>query len=199
MKFEGNELANLSFKEMLPYRREIQMIFQDPYSSLNPRHTVGTIVGTPMMVHKTVPKKDVLNRVQELLETVGLNPEHYNRYPERVLRRTAPTHRHRPVARAQPETDRRRRAGIGTRRLDPGAGRQPAADLQDEFQISFLFIAHDLAIVRHFCPQIAVMYLGKIVEIGDREADLHDAAPPVHAGIALGRARRQAGGDRRTA
>ena len=153
----------------MPIRSEIQMIFQDPYSSLNPRHTVGTIVGTPLRVHNMVPEKKVLARVQELLEVVGLNPEHYNRYPQRVLRRPAPAHRHRPRARPAAQAPGRRRAGLRARRVDPGAGDEPAGKLQKEFGIAFLFIAHDLGVVRHFCPQVAVMYLGKIVEIGDRE------------------------------
>ncbi|MBA3782852.1 MAG: ABC transporter ATP-binding protein, partial [Nocardioides sp.] len=81
MKFEGQDIAKLSQREMKPLRRDIQMIFQDPYTSLNPRHTVGAIVGAPLAVHKIVPKDQILTRVQELLEVVGLNPEHYNRYP----------------------------------------------------------------------------------------------------------------------
>ena len=169
MKFEGHELANLSFKEMLPYRREIQMIFQDPYSSLNPRHTVGTIVGTPMIVHKTMPKKDVLNRVQELLETVGLNPEHYNRYPSEF---SGGQRQRIGIARSLALNPKLIVADEPVSALDVSIQAQVVnllRELQDEFQISFLFIAHDLAIVRHFCPQIAVMYLGKIVEIGDRE------------------------------
>jgi oligopeptide/dipeptide ABC transporter ATP-binding protein len=169
MTFEGNELAGLSFKEMLPYRREIQMIFQDPYSSLNPRHTVGTIVGTPMIVHKTMPKKDVLNRVQELLETVGLNPEHYNRYPSEF---SGGQRQRIGIARSLALNPKLIVADEPVSALDVSIQAQVVnllRELQDEFQISFLFIAHDLAIVRHFCPQIAVMYLGKIVEIGDRE------------------------------
>ena len=81
IRFEGKDIAKISARELKPLRREIQMIFQDPYTSLNPRHTVGSIVGAPLAIHKIVPKKQVLPRVQELLEIVGLNPEHYNRYP----------------------------------------------------------------------------------------------------------------------
>ncbi|MCW2845005.1 MAG: oligopeptide/dipeptide transporter, ATPase subunit, partial [Nocardioides sp.] len=81
MFFGGQDMAQLSSKEMKPLRRDVQMIFQDPYTSLNPRHTVGTIVGAPLQVHKVVPKNKVIARVQEILEVVGLNPEHYNRYP----------------------------------------------------------------------------------------------------------------------
>ena len=113
-------------REMKPLRREVQMIFQDPYTSLNPRHTVGSIVGAPLRCTTIVPENQVLGRVQELLEVVGLNPEHYNRYPERVLRRPAPAHRHRPRADPQPQAAGRRRAGLRARRVDPGAGDQPA-------------------------------------------------------------------------
>ena len=79
--FEGEDIAHLSPRELKPLRREIQMIFQDPYTSLNPRHTVGTIIGAPLRIHKIVPENKVLDRVRELLEVVGLNPEHYNRFP----------------------------------------------------------------------------------------------------------------------
>jgi oligopeptide/dipeptide ABC transporter ATP-binding protein len=169
MKFEGHELAHLSNKEMLPYRREIQLIFQDPYSSLNPRHTVGTIVSTPLVTHKTVPKKDIIGRVQELLEIVGLNPEHYNRYPNEF---SGGQRQRIGIARALALNPKLIVADEPVSALDVSIQAQVVnllRDLQKEFEIAFLFIAHDLAIVRHFCPQIAVMYLGKIVEIGDRE------------------------------
>ncbi|MDO9495422.1 MAG: dipeptide/oligopeptide/nickel ABC transporter ATP-binding protein, partial [Nocardioides sp.] len=81
IQFDGRDIGKLKARQLKPFRRDIQMIFQDPYTSLNPRHTVGSIVGAPLQIHKIVPKKQVLPRVQELLEIVGLNPEHYNRYP----------------------------------------------------------------------------------------------------------------------
>jgi oligopeptide/dipeptide ABC transporter ATP-binding protein len=169
MKFEGREIANLSNRQMLPLRSEIQMIFQDPYSSLNPRHTVGTIVGTPMRVHKTVPEKKVLDRVRELLEVVGLNPEHYNRYPNEF---SGGQRQRIGVARALALQPKLLVADEPVSALDVSIQAQVVNLLQDvqrEFGIAFLFIAHDLAIVRHFCPDIAVMYLGKIVEVADRE------------------------------
>jgi oligopeptide/dipeptide ABC transporter ATP-binding protein len=169
MVFDGHELGHLSNKEMLPYRREIQMIFQDPYSSLNPRHTVGTIVGTPMQVHNTVPKGTVLTRVQELLETVGLNPEHYNRYPNEF---SGGQRQRIGIARALALQPKLIIADEPVSALDVSIQAQVInlmQDLQREFDIAFLFIAHDLAIVRHFCPKIAVMYLGKIMEMGDRD------------------------------
>ncbi len=170
MMFEGNEIGQLNRKQMMPYRREIQLIFQDPYSSLNPRHTVGTIVGTPMQVHQTVPKNKMLTRVQELLETVGLNPEHYNRYPSEF---SGGQRQRIGIARALALNPKLIVADEPVSALDVSIQAQVVnllQDLQKQFDIAFLFIAHDLAIVRHFCPRIAVMYLGKIVEMGDRDS-----------------------------
>jgi len=168
--FEGNEIGQLNRKQMMPYRRQIQLIFQDPYSSLNPRHTVGTIVGTPMQVHQTVPKNKMLTRVQELLETVGLNPEHYNRYPSEF---SGGQRQRIGIACALALNPKLIVADEPVSALDVSIQAQVVnllQDLQKQFDIAFLFIAHDLAIVRHFCPRIAVMYLGKIVEVGDRDS-----------------------------
>jgi oligopeptide/dipeptide ABC transporter ATP-binding protein len=169
INFEGQDLAKLSGKEMLPLRSEIQMIFQDPYSSLNPRHTVGTIVGTPLQVHDVVPKNKVLDRVRELLSVVGLNPEHYNRYPNEF---SGGQRQRIGIARALALQPKLLVADEPVSALDVSIQAQVVNLLQDvqrEFGIAFLFIAHDLAIVRHFCPEVAVMYLGKIVEIADRD------------------------------
>ena len=169
MMFEGQDLAKLSNRQMKPLRRDVQMIFQDPYTSLNPRHTVGSIVGAPLEVHKIVPKNKVLGRVQEILEVVGLNPEHYNRYPNEF---SGGQRQRIGIARALTLNPKVLVADEPVSALDVSIQAQVInllQDIQTEFDVAFLFIAHDLAIVRHFCPEIAVMYLGKIVELGGRD------------------------------
>ena len=168
IEFEGEDLTSLKGESLRRMRRHIQMIFQDPYASLNPRMTVGNIVGEPLEVHNILSGKARRDRVKELLEIVGLNPYFINRYPHEF---SGGQRQRIGVARAlavQPDfivCDEPISA------LDVSIQAQVInllEDLQAEFGLTYLFIAHDLAVVRHISDRIAVMYLGKIVEITDR-------------------------------
>jgi oligopeptide/dipeptide ABC transporter ATP-binding protein len=168
IEFEGRDISHLSAGKMRPLRRDVQMIFQDPYSSLNPRHTVGGIVGAPFRLHKTVPASQVKPAVQELLELVGLNPEHYNRYPHEF---SGGQRQRIGIARALALRPKLVIADEPVSALDVSIQAQVVnllEDLQDTFGLTYVVIAHDLSVVRHISDRIAVMYLGKIVEIGER-------------------------------
>ena len=174
----GDDLYAARGRALRRLRRQIQIVFQDPYSSLNPRMTVGDIVGEPFDIHPDVaPKGDRVKRVKELLDVVGLNPEHINRYPHQF------------------SGGQRQRIGIArglalkpsviicdepVSALDVSVQAQVInllADLQDEFDLSYIFIAHDLSVVRHISDRVGVMYLGKLVELGD---DRQIYERPVH-------------------
>ncbi|WP_405011751.1 ABC transporter ATP-binding protein [Kitasatospora sp. NBC_01539] len=170
VKYLGQEIAHASRKELAPIRSEIQMIFQDPYSSLNPRHTVGTIITGPMEINNINPAGGREARVKELLEIVGLNPEHYNRFPHEF---SGGQRQRIGVARALALNPKLIVADEPVSALDVSIQAQVVnllQKLQRELGIAFVFIAHDLSIVRHFSQRVAVMYLGKIVEIADRES-----------------------------
>ncbi|NUT37631.1 MAG: dipeptide ABC transporter ATP-binding protein [Hamadaea sp.] len=167
--YKGHDIARLKERQLRPYRRELQLIFQDPYSSLNPRHTVGAIIGAPLRVHDIVPKGRELARVQELLEVVGLNPEHYNRYPHEF---SGGQRQRIGIARALAMQPKVIVADEPVSALDVSIQAQVMnllEDLRKEFGIAFVFIAHDLGVVRHFCDRVAVMYLGRIAEDGPRD------------------------------
>src|SRR5919112_1881710 len=165
---EGRDITHLSAGAMRPLRREVQMIFQDPYSSLNPRHTVGKIVGAPYRLQKVDPPGGIKKAVQELLEHVGLNPEHYNRYPHEF---SGGQRQRIGIARTLALKPRLIVADEPVSALDVSIQAQVVnllEDLQEELGLTYVFIAHDLSVVRHVSDRVAVMYLGKIVEIADR-------------------------------
>ncbi|MCX5601804.1 ABC transporter ATP-binding protein [Streptomyces phaeochromogenes] len=168
--YAGKDITHASRKQIAPVRSEIQMIFQDPYSSLNPRQTVGTIIKSPMEVNGINPKGGRETRVRELLELVGLNPEHYNRFPHEF---SGGQRQRIGVARALALNPKLIVADEPVSALDVSIQAQVVnllQKVQEEMGIAFLFIAHDLAIVRHFSQRLAVMYLGKVVEVGDRDS-----------------------------
>ncbi|GAA1076254.1 MULTISPECIES: dipeptide ABC transporter ATP-binding protein [Kitasatospora] len=170
IEFEGTDITHLGVSAMRPLRRDIQMIFQDPYSSLNPRHTVGTIVGAPFRLQKVATEGGVKKAVQELLELCGLSPEHYNRYPHEF---SGGQRQRIGIARALALKPKMIVADEPVSALDVSIQAQVVNlldDLQNELGLTYLIIAHDLSVVRHVSDRVAVMYLGKIVEIADRDS-----------------------------
>jgi peptide/nickel transport system ATP-binding protein len=168
--YRGQDITHASRRELKPVRSEIQMVFQDPYSSLNPRQTVGSIIEAPMEVNGIAPAGGRAARVQELLRTVGLNPEHAQRFPHEF---SGGQRQRIGIARALALDPKLIIADEPVSALDVSIQAQVVnllRRLQREQGISFLFIAHDLAVVRNFSHRVAVMYLGKIVEIADRDA-----------------------------
>ena len=170
IKVEGQEIAGLSRKQLKPMRSEIQMIFQDPYSSLNPRKTVGAIISEPFIIHKQkTGKGERKQAVHDLMEQVGLNPEHYNRYPHEF---SGGQRQRIGVARALALQPKMIIADEPVSALDVSIQAQILnllRDLQREYDLTLVLISHDLSVVRHMCDRIAVMYLGKSVELADNE------------------------------
>ena len=206
VRFDGRDITRLRGAELKAVRREMQMIFQDPYSSLNPRKTVGSIVGAPLAIHGL--QKDRAGRkrrVRELMDMVGLNPEHYNRYPHEF---SGGQRQRIGVARALALGPRLLVADEPVSALDVSIQAQVLnllRELQRRLELSIVFISHDLSVVRHMCDRVAVMYLGKIVEIGPGD-ELYDfprhpytgallSAVPVAGSSRPGRVPRPLGGE----
>ena len=166
--FDGRDITHLRAGAMRPLRREVQMIFQDPYSSLNPRHTVGAIVGAPWRLQKVKTEKGIKASVQELLELVGLNPEHYNRYPHEF---SGGQRQRIGIARTLALRPKLIVADEPVSALDVSIQAQVVnllADLQSELGLTYVIIAHDLSVIRHVANRVAVMYLGNLVELASR-------------------------------
>jgi oligopeptide/dipeptide ABC transporter ATP-binding protein len=165
IEFDGDDITNIGGKDLRALRRDMQMIFQDPFASLNPRKTVGSIIGAPFRLHHSVPRNRVKPEVQQLMELVGLNPEHYNRYPHEF---SGGQRQRIGVARSLALRPKLIVCDEPVSALDVSIQAQILnllEDLQEEFNLTYLFIAHDLSVVKHVSDRVAVMYLGKIVEM----------------------------------
>jgi oligopeptide/dipeptide ABC transporter ATP-binding protein len=206
IEFEGRDLTRLSGAQLKAVRREVQMVFQDPFSSLNPRKTIGSIIAEPLAIHGLARAKGERKReVQRLMQTVGLNPEHYNRYPHEF---SGGQRQRIGVARALVLAPKLLIADEPVSALDVSIQAQVLnllRELQRSLGLTLVFIAHDLSVVRHMCDRVAVMYLGKIVELGSNES-LYDfprhpytaallAAVPVADPSLHGNERRLLGGE----
>jgi oligopeptide transport system ATP-binding protein len=180
--FQGTDIFKMSKSELRDLRSEITVIFQDPYASLNPRMTVGDIIAEPWVIHGGVPRKDRKNKTQELLEVVGLNPNNVSRYPHQF---SGGQRQRVGIARALAVDPKIIICDEPVSALDVSVQAQVInllEDIQKEFGVSYLFIAHDLAVVRHIIDRMEVMYLGKIVEEGDEfEVYDHTAHPYTQA------------------
>jgi oligopeptide/dipeptide ABC transporter ATP-binding protein len=167
--FRGRQIEDLGPRQLRPLRREMQMVFQDPYASLNPRKRVGSIIGDPLKIHSIGDKRERKATVEGLLETVGLSPEHYNRFPHEF---SGGQRQRIGIARALALRPKLIVADEPVSALDVSIQSQMLnllEDLQNEFQLTYIFVAHDLGVVRHVSDRIAVMYLGKIVELSPAE------------------------------
>ena len=189
LTFDGVDVYSQKGGDMRRLRRDIQIVFQDPYTSLNPRKTVGDIVGEPFEIHReVVPKGGRRQRVQELLELVGLNPEHINRYPHQF---SGGQRQRIGIARGVALNPKVIICDEPVSALDVSVQAQVVnllEKLQNELGLAYIFIAHDLSVVRHISDRVGVMYLGKLGRARRRGSDLLAADPPVHSSSAVGRA-----------
>ncbi len=167
--FEGRDVTKMSSEEMRKMRRDMQMIFQDPYASLNPRHNVGKILGEPLLVHGIGDKKDRAEKVKEILEIVGLSGDHASRYPHQF---SGGQRQRIGIARALIVRPKLIVCDEPVSALDVSVQSQILnlmEDLQEEFKLTYIFIAHDLSVVKHISHRIGVMYLGKMVELSSKD------------------------------
>ncbi|MCL4165323.1 UNVERIFIED_CONTAM: hypothetical protein GTU68_035667, partial [Idotea baltica] len=178
IQFDGHELAGLSTRGWLPYRRKIQMIFQDPYASLDPRQTVSSILTEPTKIHGVSKPRERKLHAMQLLEAVGLNPRHINRYPHEF---SGGQRQRIGIARALALEPELLICDEPVSALDVSIQAQIInlmGELKERFNLSYLFIAHDLAVVRHICDAVAVMYLGRVVEQASRDEIFNDPQHP---------------------
>ena len=178
LTFDGRDISTLSRGQLRPLRREVQMIFQDPYGSLNPRRRVGSIIGDPFAIHGVSSGDERKRKVQELMEVVGLNPEHYNRFPADF---SGGQRQRIGVARALALRPKLIVCDEPVSALDVSIQAQIInllQDLQSEFGLTYIFIAHDLSVVEHVSDRVAVMYLGKITEMADAKALYRNSQHP---------------------
>jgi ABC-type oligopeptide transport system ATPase subunit len=176
--FDGQDITSIKGNDLFKVRREMMMVFQDPYASLNPRKRVGSIVGEALEVHKMGTSAEIKRKVQDLLEVVGLNPEHYNRFPFEF---SGGQRQRIGVARALAVRPKLIVCDEPVSALDVSVQAQILnllKRLQREFDLTYVFIAHDLDVVRHISNRVAVMYLGKVVEVAERTDLFRDAQHP---------------------
>jgi peptide/nickel transport system ATP-binding protein len=179
--FDGRDITGMGDRALRPVRRDMQMIFQDPYSSLNPRHTVGQIIGQPFAIHKS--EGDTRSKVRDLMDRCGMNPEHYNRYPHEF---SGGQRQRIGLARALALRPKLIVCDEPVSALDVSIQAQILnllVDLQDEFDLTYVFISHDLSVIRQISDRIAVMYLGRIVELADSEELYENPKHPYTASL----------------
>ncbi len=178
IEFAGEDITRARGKKLQHLRREMQMIFQDPFGSLNPRHTVGKIIGAPFIIQGVTPEGGIKKAVQEVMDRVGLNPEHYNRFPHEF---SGGQRQRIGVARAIALKPQLIVCDEPVSALDVSIQAQVVnllEEIQDEQKMAYIFIAHDLSVVRHISDRVVVMYLGKVMEVADRDTLYHRPQHP---------------------